>query len=187
MWQDRGDLTLIDKDGVLLEPVRPDAIPDLPLVIGPGADRQMTGYQTLLAAAPALAQAPQAAPQAQDKDKGAKAQDKGAQGQGTPPAKETPAAEAPAKKAPPKKGDTAKAMVKDAQGKDVGEITLEQTAQGVLVRGTLSNLPPGCTFAPRCTFADEACRAQYPAYAEKRERHWAACWHSDKLPGAAHD
>jgi peptide/nickel transport system ATP-binding protein len=51
----------------------------------------------------------------------------------------------------------------------------------------LSNLPPGCTFAPRCTFADEACRAQYPAYAEKRERHWAACWHSDKLPGAAHD
>ena len=54
VWQDRGDLTLIDKDGVLLEPVRPDAIPDLPLVIGPGADRQMTGYQTLLAAAPAL-------------------------------------------------------------------------------------------------------------------------------------
>ena len=50
----------------------------------------------------------------------------------------------------------------------------------------LSNLPPGCTFAPRCTFADEACRAQYPAYAEKRRGHWAACWHSDKLAGAAH-
>ncbi|QSQ27943.1 superoxide dismutase family protein [Pyxidicoccus parkwayensis] len=34
-------------------------------------------------------------------------------------------------------------MVKDAQGKDVGEVTLEQTAQGVVVKGTLSNLPPG--------------------------------------------
>jgi cell division protein FtsQ len=54
VWQDNGQLTLIDKDGVLLEPVRPDAIPDLPLVIGPGADRQEAGYQALLAAAPAL-------------------------------------------------------------------------------------------------------------------------------------
>jgi cell division protein FtsQ len=54
VWQDNGQLTLIDKDGVLLEPVKPDAIPDLPLVIGPGADRQEAGYQALLAAAPAL-------------------------------------------------------------------------------------------------------------------------------------
>ena len=54
VWQDRGELTLIDAHGVLLEPVRPDAIPDLPLVIGPGADRQEAAYQTLLEAAPAL-------------------------------------------------------------------------------------------------------------------------------------
>lgn len=54
VWQDRGDLTLIDAAGVLLEPVRPDAIPDLPLVIGPGADRQEANYQALLASAPAL-------------------------------------------------------------------------------------------------------------------------------------
>ena len=54
VWQDRGDLTLIDAEGVLLEPVKPDAIPDLPLVIGPGAERQEANYQTLLAAAPAL-------------------------------------------------------------------------------------------------------------------------------------
>ena len=54
VWQDRGELTLIDASGVLLEPVRRDAIPDLPLVIGPGADRQEPGYQALLAAAPAL-------------------------------------------------------------------------------------------------------------------------------------
>jgi cell division protein FtsQ len=54
VWQDNGQLTLIDKDGVLLEPVNASAIPDLPLVIGPGADRQEAGYQQLLAAAPAL-------------------------------------------------------------------------------------------------------------------------------------
>ena len=54
VWQDRGELTLIDKDGVLLEPVDADAMPDLPLVIGPGADRQEADYQALLAAAPAL-------------------------------------------------------------------------------------------------------------------------------------
>ena len=54
VWQDRGELTLIDAQGVLLEPVKPDAIPDLPLVIGPGADRQEANYQALLAAAPQL-------------------------------------------------------------------------------------------------------------------------------------
>ena len=54
VWQDNGQLTLIDRDGVLLEPVRRDAMPDLPLVIGAGADREEPGYQALLEAAPAL-------------------------------------------------------------------------------------------------------------------------------------
>ena len=54
VWQDQGRLTLIDKDGVLLDPVDRGAIPDLPLVIGPGADKQAPAYQALLAAAPAL-------------------------------------------------------------------------------------------------------------------------------------
>jgi cell division protein FtsQ len=54
VWQHGGRLTLIDADGVLLEPVARDAMPDLPLVIGPGADRQEPAYQRLLAAAPAL-------------------------------------------------------------------------------------------------------------------------------------
>jgi len=45
----------------------------------------------------------------------------------------------------------------------------------------LSNLPPGCLFAPRCTLADERCRETYPSYEEKRAGHWAACWHSAKL------
>ncbi len=46
---------------------------------------------------------------------------------------------------------------------------------------SLADLPQGCVFAPRCAFADQRCRAQYPAYEEKRPGHWAACWHSDKL------
>jgi peptide/nickel transport system ATP-binding protein len=47
----------------------------------------------------------------------------------------------------------------------------------------LSNLPPGCAFAPRCGFADERCRASAPDYEEKQPGHWAACWHSDRLYG----
>jgi len=45
----------------------------------------------------------------------------------------------------------------------------------------LSNLPQACTFAPRCAFADEKCRGQFPPYQEKRPDHWAACWHSDRI------
>jgi peptide/nickel transport system ATP-binding protein len=49
----------------------------------------------------------------------------------------------------------------------------------------LSNLPAGCAFAPRCAFASDICRREYPRYEEKRAGHWAACWHSDQLTGAA--
>jgi peptide/nickel transport system ATP-binding protein len=48
----------------------------------------------------------------------------------------------------------------------------------------LINLPQGCVFAPRCAFATDRCRAEYPPYEEKRPGHWAACWHSDRLAGA---
>ena len=49
----------------------------------------------------------------------------------------------------------------------------------------LNDLPPGCAFAPRCRFADDRCRAEYPPYLEKQPGHWAACWHSERLFGAA--
>ena len=49
----------------------------------------------------------------------------------------------------------------------------------------LNNLPPGCAFAPRCRYADDRCRAEYPPYREKQPGHWAACWHSERLFGAA--
>jgi peptide/nickel transport system ATP-binding protein len=49
----------------------------------------------------------------------------------------------------------------------------------------LTNLPAGCAFAPRCPFAEERCRREAPAYEEKQPGHWAACWRSDALYGAA--
>jgi peptide/nickel transport system ATP-binding protein len=50
---------------------------------------------------------------------------------------------------------------------------------------SLVDLPAGCTFAPRCAFATDICRAQFPPYEEKRFGHFAACWHSDRVPEAA--
>src|SRR5438093_476132 len=47
----------------------------------------------------------------------------------------------------------------------------------------LTNPPPGCSFAPRCPFADDRCRSFYPPYEQKRPGHWAACWHSERLYG----
>jgi oligopeptide/dipeptide ABC transporter ATP-binding protein len=47
----------------------------------------------------------------------------------------------------------------------------------------LVNLPKGCTFAPRCPFATDLCRSEFPPYEAKAPGHMAACWHSDKLYG----
>ena len=46
---------------------------------------------------------------------------------------------------------------------------------------SLANLPPGCSFAPRCGFATEECRAAYPPLTQHRPGHWVACWHADRL------
>ncbi|MDB5705323.1 MAG: cell division protein FtsQ [Sphingomonas bacterium] len=54
VWQDHGKLSLIAENGIWLEPVKAEAMPDLPLVIGPGANEQEAAYQKLLDAAPAL-------------------------------------------------------------------------------------------------------------------------------------
>jgi peptide/nickel transport system ATP-binding protein len=48
----------------------------------------------------------------------------------------------------------------------------------------LTNLPSGCTFAPRCPFAIDKCRREFPPYEEKRPGHWAACWRSNEIYGA---
>jgi superoxide dismutase, Cu-Zn family len=40
-------------------------------------------------------------------------------------------------------GESTRVALKDAQGKDVGEVMLEQTPAGILMRGNLTGLPPG--------------------------------------------
>jgi peptide/nickel transport system ATP-binding protein len=50
----------------------------------------------------------------------------------------------------------------------------------------LTRLPAGCAFAPRCPFAIDRCRTEAPPYEQKQPSHWAACWRSDALYGAAH-
>ena len=50
----------------------------------------------------------------------------------------------------------------------------------------LTNLPPGCPFAPRCPHAIDICRREMPAYEEKEPGHWAACWRSKEVYGAVH-
>jgi peptide/nickel transport system ATP-binding protein len=51
----------------------------------------------------------------------------------------------------------------------------------------LTNLPPGCAFAPRCPRADERCAAENPPYEQKSPGHWAACWHPGASNGRGHD
>jgi len=50
----------------------------------------------------------------------------------------------------------------------------------------LVNLPKGCTFAPRCAYATDVCRSEYPPYEAKQPGHMAACWHSERLDGGGH-
>lgn len=54
LWQYQGRLMLIDAGGVPLEAVAPEKAPDLPLLIGPGANDQIALYRRLLDSAPAL-------------------------------------------------------------------------------------------------------------------------------------
>ncbi|MEA3029311.1 MAG: cell division protein FtsQ [Sphingomonadales bacterium] len=54
IWQNSGQLSLIDGDGVVLEPVQVAAMPDLPLVIGAGANRHINNLAALIEAAPRL-------------------------------------------------------------------------------------------------------------------------------------
>jgi cell division protein FtsQ len=54
IWQNNQRLALIDMDGVVLEAVRLDAMPDLPLLIGPAANLHAAELSRLTLAAPNL-------------------------------------------------------------------------------------------------------------------------------------
>ena len=54
LWQNKGQLALIDKEGVVLDRVPIDKMPDLPLLIGPGANSHSEQLDRLMAAVPTL-------------------------------------------------------------------------------------------------------------------------------------
>ena len=54
LWQDRGRLALIDADGVVIDRVPVTDMPDLPLLVGAGANLHERDLNELLEAAPAL-------------------------------------------------------------------------------------------------------------------------------------
>jgi len=54
LWQDRQRLALIDSQGVVLDHVRIDQMPDLPLLIGPGANSRAQELGRLMESVPTL-------------------------------------------------------------------------------------------------------------------------------------
>lgn len=54
VWQNRGRLALIDPEGTVIAPVDLSAMPDLPLVIGPGANARATELAKLIEGSPSL-------------------------------------------------------------------------------------------------------------------------------------
>ena len=50
---------------------------------------------------------------------------------------------------------------------------------------SLTKLPPGCAFAPRCKLAVDRCRQEYPPLDEIKSNHWAACWRAGEIAEAS--
>ena len=63
-------------------------------------------------------------------------------------------------------------------------IDRERTPHLASIRGappSLASLPSGCTFNPRCAFAQERCRVERPALREITDGHTAACHFAGEL------
>ena len=54
VWQNKGQLSLVDAGGIVLAPVPLDRMPDLPLLIGPGANGQAVQLDKMLQSVPTL-------------------------------------------------------------------------------------------------------------------------------------
>jgi peptide/nickel transport system ATP-binding protein len=50
---------------------------------------------------------------------------------------------------------------------------------------SLTKLPAGCAFAPRCPLAIDKCRAEYPPLADFGAAHLAACWRASETVALA--
>jgi oligopeptide/dipeptide ABC transporter ATP-binding protein len=45
----------------------------------------------------------------------------------------------------------------------------------------LAHLPQGCPFYPRCAWRVERCKEEYPPFNLVADKHYAACWESDRV------
>jgi len=54
--------------------------------------------------------------------------------------------------------------------------------EGVVPNPT--DMPKGCAFCPRCSFADEKCENERPVLCELKPGHWVRCWHHEKVLGS---
>jgi peptide/nickel transport system ATP-binding protein len=68
-------------------------------------------------------------------------------------------------------------------------ISLEADADARLIEipgmvPSLTNLPPGCAFAPRCKLAIDRCRAEVPPLEDFGDNHFAACWRAAETTAA---
>jgi peptide/nickel transport system ATP-binding protein len=48
---------------------------------------------------------------------------------------------------------------------------------------SLTRLPKGCAFAPRCQLAIARCHEEYPPLQAQGADHLAACWRATELAG----
>lgn len=65
----------------------------------------------------------------------------------------------------------------------IADPNLERSRQRILLSGDVPspvNLPTGCSFAPRCPYATERCRAEKPELQEIAPGHMAACHRTEK-------
>ncbi len=70
----------------------------------------------------------------------------------------------------------------------LGEAEVRQRKRLAEIPGVVPSLReeiPGCIFAPRCSYATERCRREYPPLEHKQDGHAVACWESDRLFGNA--
>jgi oligopeptide/dipeptide ABC transporter ATP-binding protein len=68
--------------------------------------------------------------------------------------------------------------------KSVPRPDLPREAKLVPIEGhppDLSQLPPGCSFHPRCPYAVDICRQEVPLLLETTPKHTAACWLVDEI------
>jgi peptide/nickel transport system ATP-binding protein len=64
----------------------------------------------------------------------------------------------------------------------------EKNARLAEIPGTvpsLTRLPAGCAFAPRCPFAIDRCRSEYPPLVDFGGEHIAACWRGAEMAALA--